>query len=104
MLVGGGGRAVSSLLQKLCEAVCEQKWLIGAQTSLSLREAVALLRGDDVRGCALWQLFLREKGCACLLPWTSCPQGEWPLAFPRPAVLGAFSGSDMSHLVGRSVV
>lgn len=33
-------------------------------------------------------------------PWTSCPQGEWLLAFPRPAVLGAFSGSDMSHLVG----
>lgn len=72
-------------------------------TDLTQREAVALLRGD-VRGCALWQLFLRGKGCACLLPWTSCPQGEWLLAFPRPAVLGAFSGSDMSHLVGTSVM
>lgn len=99
MLVGGGGRASSSL--STAEAVCGQKWLIGAQTSLSLREAGTCLRGD-VRGCALWQLFLGEKGRACLL-WTSCLQGEWLLAFARPAVLGAFSDSDMSHLVGTSV-
>lgn len=60
-----------------------------------------------VRGCeglCSLQLFLGERCLACLLLWTSCPQGEWWLAFPRPAVLGAFSVSDMSHLVGTPVL
>lgn len=46
------------------------------------------------------QLLLGERCRACLLPWTSCPQGEWPLALLRPAVLRAFTGGDMSHLAG----
>lgn len=96
-------REGAGLQLSTAEAVCGQKWLSGAQTSLGLRGTGACLRGDE-RGCAPRQLFLGERCRACLLPWTSCPQGEWLLALPRPAVLGAFSGGDMSHLVGMAVV
>lgn len=93
------------------EAVCGQKWLVCAQaswlgggTALRPRGAGACLRGV-ARGRAPRQLFLGGRGAVpASSPWTSCPQRPWLLAFLGPAVLGASSGSDMSHLVGTAVV
>lgn len=57
-------------------------------TNLALLERDWRMPARGREGLCARQLLLGERRWACLLPWTSCPQGEWPLALPGQLCLG----------------
>lgn len=92
MLVGGGA-GLAARLPKLCAG--RNGWFVHRPHGWveaphsgpeGLAHACEGMRGAELSGSCFWG----RGAVPASSPWTSCPQREWLLDFPRPAVRGGF--------------